>query len=50
MDEVSTLMLGVFESVQAAGLKIMVAAVGLGIVFIGGKWLWGKTRQWLSKV
>lgn len=49
MDEVTTLMTGVFTSVQGAGLKIMAAGVALGIIFIGGKWLWGKTKQWLAK-
>jgi hypothetical protein len=49
MDAVTTLMTGVFTTVQAAGMKIMTAGVGLGIIFIGGKWLWGKTKQWLAK-
>lgn len=47
---VTDLMIGLFTDVKTAGLAIMAAAIGLGIIFVGGKWLWGKTRQWLSKV
>ncbi len=50
MTEVTNLMLGVFTDVKSSGLQIMTAAVGLGVVFVGGKWLWGKTRQWLANV
>mgnify|MGYP000012428278 FL=1 len=50
MTEVTNLMLGVFTDVKTGGLQIMTAAVGLGVVFVGGKWLWGKTRQWLANV
>ena len=49
MEEVTQLMLGVFDSVKSAGLSIMAAGVALGIIFVGGKWLWGKTKQWLAK-
>lgn len=50
MAEVTALMLDVFSQVKTGGIAIMTAAVGLGVVFVGGKWLWGKTKQWLSKV
>jgi hypothetical protein len=50
MEAVTKLMTDVFSQVQTAGLAIMTAAIGLGVIFIGGKWLWGKTRQWLSRV
>lgn len=53
MEELSTIttaMTGVFGSVKTAGLTIVTGAIGLGVIFIGAKWLWGKTRQWLAKV
>lgn len=50
MAEVTAMMLEVFADVKTGGMSIMTAAVGLGIVFVGGKWLWGKTRQWLARV
>lgn len=43
-------MTGVFDSVKTAGLTIVEGAIALGIIFIGAKWLWGKTKQWLAKV
>ena len=49
LTQVTTTMVGVFDSVKTAGLQIVTAAIGLGIVFIGGKWLWGKTREWLAR-
>lgn len=33
-----------------AGMFIIKRAVALGVIFIGGRWLWRKVRQWLSSV
>jgi hypothetical protein len=41
---------GFFKELGKNGLKIMTVAVALGIIFIGGKWLWLKVRQWLNQV
>jgi len=53
MSELSTItssMTGVFDAVKTSGITIVTGAIGLGVIFIGAKWLWGKTRQWLAKV
>ena len=49
LTQVTTEMVGVFSNVKTAGLSIVSAAIGLGVIFIGGKWLWGKTREWLAR-
>lgn len=52
-DDLTTLtssMTGIFDSVKTGGLTIVGGAIAIGIIFIGAKWLWGKTRQWLAKV
>lgn len=33
-----------------AGMFIIKRAVALGVIFIGGRWLWRKVRQWLGSV
>lgn len=50
LSTLTTLMTGLFSDVKTAGITIVTAAIGIGVVFIGAKWLWGKTRQWLAKV
>lgn len=50
LEQIVNPMLQVFTDVKDAGISIVVAAIGLGVVFIGGKWLWGKARQWLKAV
>lgn len=47
---ITTSMTSVFGSVKSAGIIIVTTAVGMGVTFIGAKWLWGKVRQWLAKV
>lgn len=37
-------------SLLAAGMFIIKRAVALGVIFIGGRWLWRKVRQWLGSV
>ena len=52
-DDLTTItnhMTGVFDSVKTAGIAIVTTAISMGVIFIGAKWLWGKTRQWLAKV
>lgn len=44
-----TQMQGVFDEVKAGGLIIVGAAIAVGLVFIGARWLWARTRQWLAK-
>lgn len=43
-------MTGIFDQVKTSGITIVTGAIGIGVIFIGAKWLWGKTRQWLAKV
>lgn len=50
LSEITNAMTGVFDSVKTAGITIVVSAISLGVIFIGGKWLWGKTREWLTRV
>lgn len=50
LSQVTSSMVSVFSQVKSAGMTIMTSAIGMGLVFIGGKWLWGKTKQWLAKV
>lgn len=42
------IILDFFKSLMINGKKIIIAAVGLGVIFIGGKWLWRKTKNWLN--
>lgn len=39
-----------FKDLKYYGIKIVILAIGLGVIFIGGKWLWIKVKQWLSNV
>lgn len=51
--ELSTLvtsMTGIFTNAKSGGLIIVGGAIAIGIIFIGAKWLWGKTKQWLKSV
>lgn len=41
---------GLFATAQTAGIAIVVAAIGIGVIFVVAKWLWGKTKQWLKSV
>lgn len=50
LSTITTAMSGVFDSVKTAGITIVTSAIGLGVIFIGGRWLWGKTKEWLRKV
>lgn len=50
LSTIVTAMSGIFDTVKTSGITIVTSAIGLGVIFIGAKWLWGKTRQWLAKV
>lgn len=49
LGEITNAMTGVFSDVKTAGITIVISAITLGTVFVGGAWLWGKTKQWLKK-
>lgn len=49
LDTILASMTGIFGTVSTAGVTIVTAAIGLGVTFLGAKWLWGKVRQWLAK-
>lgn len=38
------------KDLKKYGIHIIILAVGLGVIFIGGRWLWGKLKSWLSNV
>lgn len=50
LDEIVAPMTGLFSTAQTTGITIVVAAIGIGVIFIVAKWLWGKTKQWLKSV
>lgn len=50
LEQITTPMTGLFDTAQSAGITIVVAAIGIGVIFIVAKWLWGKTKQWLKSV
>lgn len=50
LSQITDGILGMFKDVQAEGVKVVLGAIALGVVFLGGKWLWGKAKQWVSKV
>lgn len=50
LSSITTAMSGVFDAVKGSGVTIVIGAITLGVIFIGGKWLWGKTKSWLAQV
>ncbi|WP_313343617.1 hypothetical protein [Sedimentibacter sp.] len=42
--------LNIFTEAQNRGIKIVILAILLGIIFIIAKWLWNKTKMWLKKL
>jgi hypothetical protein len=48
IDGIISVLVDFFGQLMKNGLKIIGCAVALGVIFIGGKWLWRKTRQWLN--
>jgi hypothetical protein len=50
LQDIANLLVSLITGIKDKGLIIVTAAVGIGLIFIGGRWLWGKTKQWLSKV
>lgn len=50
LEKIGSSMTGVFSSVKTVGMTIVTSAIGLGLIFVGAKWLWGKVRIWLSNV
>ncbi len=50
LEAIQAPMEGLFSTAQTAGVAIVVAAIGIGVIFIVAKWLWGKTKQWLKSV
>jgi chitodextrinase len=39
----------VFENSKLAGLIVVGSAIGIGLIFIAGRWAWARLRQWLTK-
>lgn len=37
-----------FKSLKGYGINILIMAISLGTIFIGGSWLWGKAKTWLK--
>lgn len=38
------------SGMQTAGIAVVLAAIGVGVLFLGAKFLWGKVKQWLAKI
>ncbi|GEM_PF-886941 len=49
VDTIFSEFLNIFTEAQNKGIKIVVLAIGIGIIFIISKWLWNKTKLWLKK-
>jgi hypothetical protein len=49
LQTIVTEMTGIFDSVKSAGVTLVIAAISLGLIFVGAQWLWGKTKTWLKK-
>lgn len=41
---------GIFDTAKSAGINIVLGAIAVGVIFVVGKWLWGKAKQWLKSV
>lgn len=50
LDQITGAFSGIFDSAKSAGITIVLGAIGIGVIFIVGKWLWGKAKQWLKSV
>lgn len=50
MDQIMTALTSVFTGLQANGVTIIVTAIGIGAVFVGAAFLWGKTKSWVRKM
>jgi hypothetical protein len=50
LSQITAPMLGLFDTAQSTGITIVVAAIGIGVIFVVAKWLWGKTKTWLKAV
>lgn len=50
LEPIMTAFTGLFDSAKTAGITIITTAIGIGVVFVAGKWLWGKAKQWLKSV
>lgn len=49
IDTIISEFLNIFTEAQNRGIKIVVLAIGIGIIFILSRWLWHKTKLWLKK-
>lgn len=50
LDPIMTAFTDLFTNAKTAGITIVVTAIGVGVIFVAGKWLWGKAKQWLKSV
>lgn len=50
LNEIMGSFTGLFNSAKTAGITIITTAIGVGVIFVAGKWLWGKTKQWLHSL
>lgn len=50
LDQIIAPMTGLFSTAQSTGITIVTTAIGVGVIFVVAKWLWGKTNQWLKKI
>lgn len=50
IDGIINVIVDFFKELSKSGIKIIKCAIALGVIFVGGKWLWRKLRQWLNNI
>lgn len=50
LGDFTTAMTSGFSDMKTQGIVIVLAAIGVGVLFLGAKFLWGKVKQWTSKI
>lgn len=46
---ITTAITSMFGSAKSAGITIVVAAIGIGVIFVAGAFIWGLARTWLKR-
>lgn len=49
IDNIVSKNVSMFTDLKSYGLNIILMAIGLGLIFVGSKWLWKKLKIWLHK-
>lgn len=49
LEPITTAINGMFNDAKTAGLALVIGAIGIGVIFVAGKWIWGVAKEWLKK-